>query len=305
MISETSGTKNTNCRIGEGGLRTKGKLKKNHPNTPLLTVITAVFNGAQHLEESILSVLNQTYNNVEYIIIDGGSTDGSLDIIHQYESRIDYWVSEKDSGIANAWNKALMLMLGEWFIILGADDYFWDKSVLNEFSLKLNGSSSSSLIRYGEVNFVNEDRMIVEAKVGAEFFLHKFLSRPMYFSHQSVFCHTKLREEVGFFNENLRTSMDYNFILKATKFTSPEYMPDFIVAGFRIDGISSSCKNILNMYYEIALVKKKNGYGNLQFRFIFSIFKAIIKYIIHQIFGDAWRKRAVNIYRILTGRLTT
>ena len=86
-------------RQNEGGLRTQGYFKHSLPDKPLITVITVVFNGEKYLEETILSVINQTYDNVEYIIIDGGSTDGTLDIISKYEYAIDYWVSEKDNGI--------------------------------------------------------------------------------------------------------------------------------------------------------------------------------------------------------------
>jgi len=86
-------------RKGEGGQRTKGHFKKSYEKKPLISVITVVFNGEKYLEETITSVINQTYENVEYIIIDGGSTDGTLDIIKRYEDKIDYWVSEKDNGI--------------------------------------------------------------------------------------------------------------------------------------------------------------------------------------------------------------
>ncbi|MCX7738944.1 MAG: glycosyltransferase [Hydrogenothermaceae bacterium] len=90
---------------------------------PLITVITVVFNGEKYLEETIQSVINQTYPNVEYIIIDGGSADKTLDLINKYERYIDYWVSEKDKGIY-AWNKVLTLSFGHWLSFLGSDDYF-------------------------------------------------------------------------------------------------------------------------------------------------------------------------------------
>ena len=80
---------------------------------PLITVITVVYNGEKYLEETIQSVINQTYPNVEYIIIDGGSTDGTLDIIKKYEDRIDYWVSEKDKGLYDAMNKGWSLIDGD------------------------------------------------------------------------------------------------------------------------------------------------------------------------------------------------
>ena len=81
-----------------GGLRSKGILKQSSNSRPLITVITVVFNGDQHLEETILSVTEQTYDNIEYIIVDGGSTDATLDIIKKYEDHIDFWTSKKMRG---------------------------------------------------------------------------------------------------------------------------------------------------------------------------------------------------------------
>lgn len=123
-------------RQGEGGLRTKGYFKvggiipSNDATSltsnakPLITVVTVVFNGEKFLDETILSVINQTYDNVEYIIIDGGSTDGTLDIIKKHEHAIDYWVSEKDSGIYDAMNKGCVLAFGYGVNFLNAGDYF-------------------------------------------------------------------------------------------------------------------------------------------------------------------------------------
>lgn len=111
-------------RQGEGGLRTQGYFKRSLPDKPLITVITVVYNGAEHLEETIESVIHQTYDNVEYIIIDGGSTDGTLDILRKYAHAIDYWVSEKDEGIYDAMNKGGGLALGKGINFLNSGDFF-------------------------------------------------------------------------------------------------------------------------------------------------------------------------------------
>ncbi|MDH5645697.1 MAG: glycosyltransferase, partial [Candidatus Heimdallarchaeota archaeon] len=96
----------------------------NDENKPLVTIITAVLNGVDTLERTILSVISQSYTNIEYIIIDGGSTDGTIDIIRKYEHAIDCWVSESDTGIYDAWNKGVRLSNGEWIAFLGADDSY-------------------------------------------------------------------------------------------------------------------------------------------------------------------------------------
>ncbi|TAN35193.1 glycosyltransferase [Patescibacteria group bacterium] len=114
----------------EGGKRVRGNPKCSLLNKPLLTVITVVFNGAATLEHTIRSVVEQTYGNVEHIIIDGGSTDATLDILRKYENNIDYWMSEKDAGIYDAMNKGIGLASGDYIGMLNADDYFANPSAL-------------------------------------------------------------------------------------------------------------------------------------------------------------------------------
>lgn len=119
-------------RKGEGGLRTQGYFKIDAEHQPLISVITVVFNGESCLEKTILNVIEQIYPNVEYIIIDGGSTDGTLDIIRRYENQIDYWISEKDKGIYDAMNKGIMTSTGKWINFMNAGDAFYGQAVLEK-----------------------------------------------------------------------------------------------------------------------------------------------------------------------------
>ena len=106
----------------EGGLRKNGHFKKSNSNRPLISIITVVMNGAQFLENTILSVIEQNYDNIEYIVVDGGSSDKTLKIIKKYEHIIDYWISENDNGIYDAMNKGLNLSRGEWINFMNAGD---------------------------------------------------------------------------------------------------------------------------------------------------------------------------------------
>ena len=102
----------------------------------LVSIITVVYNGEKHIEQSIKSVLAQTYSNIEYIIIDGVSTDGTLDIVRKYEPKITQVISEKDTGIYNAMNKGLAMANGDVIAILNADDYYYPETietVINQF----------------------------------------------------------------------------------------------------------------------------------------------------------------------------
>jgi len=132
LLSPTS-----DCRT-EGGLRTRGFTKRDVVSKPLVTVVTVVFNGAQRIENTIRSVANQTYDNIEYIIIDGGSTDGTLDIVREFAEGIDYWVSERDRGIYDAMNKGINAANGEWINFMNSGDTFCSKEsvadTVKEFS---------------------------------------------------------------------------------------------------------------------------------------------------------------------------
>ena len=107
-----------------GGYRARGVSPNTSPQLPLVSVVTAVFNGKHYITGCIESVLQQDYPNVEHIIIDGGSTDGTLDVLRDYTDRVAYWHSERDRGVYDAWNKALQIARGEWICFLGADDEF-------------------------------------------------------------------------------------------------------------------------------------------------------------------------------------
>ena len=102
---------------------------------PKLSIITVVLNGEKYLEETIKSVLNQQYKNFEYIIIDGGSTDGTLEIIKRYNDELEYWISEKDKGIYDAFNKGMILAKGDYVGIVNSDDVYVDGAfeILNKY----------------------------------------------------------------------------------------------------------------------------------------------------------------------------
>jgi hypothetical protein len=108
--------------VRQGGLRTKGLFKHVDITRPLLSIVTVVYNGEKYLEQTIQSVINQSYENLEYIVIDGGSTDRTLEIIAKYDDYINYWVSEPDSGIYSAMNKGTKLATGSHVLHLNADD---------------------------------------------------------------------------------------------------------------------------------------------------------------------------------------
>ena len=137
-----------------GGYKTKGLFKKNQPdiNLPLFSIITVVYNNVSQIKRCMDSVFNQTYENIEYIVIDGGSTDGTLDLIKEDEGKLDLWISEKDDGIYDAINKGINFSNG-FTLMLHSDDQLYDKNTLERVSRCIKNQST---LYFGKVENYNE-----------------------------------------------------------------------------------------------------------------------------------------------------
>ena len=191
----------------KGGLRARGRNKESTSDLPLITVITVVLNCSWHLERTILSVINQNYKNIEYIIIDGGSTDGTLDIIKKYENGIDYWISENDEGIYDAMNKGLDAAHGEWIFFLGADDILHDSNVIENMVTSISGDLS---LIFGDIKY--SDNKIIRSKFGLATLLHNTVH------HQSALYNAELFRNWRF-DRTLKVVSDYelNLIIYLTR----------------------------------------------------------------------------------------
>lgn len=217
----------------EGGLRSRGIVKQMRPGIPLISVITVVFNGAEHLEEAMLSVLGQDYADLEYIIIDGGSTDGSLDIIKRYEDRIDYWVSEPDRGIYDAMNKGIAAARGELIGLLNADDRY------EPGALKVVAAASADNpgagIFYGNSYILQEDMGMRYKSYGSARFW-----RGMGFPHQAMFVRRAVHNAIGTYDTNYRIAADYDLLLRAMANGILFSHLDAFLVSYRNTGLSGS-----------------------------------------------------------------
>lgn len=227
-------------RKGEGGLRTQGYFKCSLPDKPLITVITVVFNGAQHLEDTIKSVINQTYDNVEYLIVDGGSTDGTQDIIRRYEGQIDYWVSEKDQGIYDAWNKGVKVAKGGWLCFIGAGDFLLPDA-LQEYVRYLSNNPNLEYVS-GRVELFDGaggTRIIGKPWQWASF------RRYMCVAHVGSLHARSLFATSGQFDPSYRICGDYELLLRAGSHLRAGYV-DYVFARMCAGGISSTNRGALN-----------------------------------------------------------
>jgi len=235
-------------RKGEGGLRTKGYFKKSFEDKPLVSIITVVFNGEKYLEQTIQSVINQIYDNVEYIIIDGGSNDDTLAIIKKYEDQIDYWVSEKDSGIYDAMNKGISLSLGEKIGIINADDWY-ETNALTQLQINLE------CIEYGLLRLIKSELEYQILRKSDIFLNESMIPHPTSFVSKSIY------KKLGFYNTNYKFSSDYEFMLRAKAKNIKFCTVNKILGNFRLDGVSSSSEAFL----ETTLIKYQYGCGITSF----------------------------------------
>lgn len=130
-------------------------------NNPLISVVTVSYNAVSTIEQTILSVINQTYPHIEYIIIDGGSTDGTVDIIKKYADKIAYWVSEPDKGIYDAMNKGIKVATGEWINFMNSGDCLYRNDTIEKILNKSSTTNNVSII-YGKTMKIFEKYCTIE-----------------------------------------------------------------------------------------------------------------------------------------------
>lgn len=221
----------------EGGLRKKGYFQKSYTGKPLISIITVVLNSERYLEETILSVINQPYDNIEYIIIDGGSSDGTLDIIKKYENKINYWVSEKDSGIYEAMNKGIALVTGDWVNFVNSSDTI-NKDAYGVISDYLvDCSHQCNVVAFG-YSFTKINSKGILSKVERKPSLKKKWKMPS--SHNTIIYKSNVLRE-NKFNLSFKCASDFDQINRINS-TKKICKNNYILSNIRIDGFISQNK---------------------------------------------------------------
>lgn len=173
-------------------------------NTPLITIITVCYNAINSIEKTILSVINQTYNSIEYIIIDGGSTDGTIDIIQKYKNKVSHILSESDKGIYDAMNKGIKLATGEWINFMNCGDTFYNFETIQIVAEKISSNKHIDVLYGNSVIKVNNTKyMVLPENL-------ECISTHLPFCHQSTFVRTALAKTYPF-DITYRFVADYNF----------------------------------------------------------------------------------------------
>lgn len=238
-----------------------------------ISVVTVCYNAVQTLEKTMLSVLNQTYPDVEYIIIDGGSTDGTVDIIKKYADRLAYWVSEPDKGIYDAMNKGIKVATGEWINFMNAGDTFYEYNTITKVSRYLYSKVAD--IVYGATNAIRKYGEIVQYPSQLN-----QIKKHMIFCHQASFVRVHLMKE-NEFDLHYKIASDYKFFYQ--QYMEKKcflYMPICIANYDCICGVSS--QQVIPTLVEYANVngKAKRKIWKLQY-IIIKLFLWIKSFFIH------------------------
>ena len=264
-------------RQGNGGLRINGYFKRNLETKPLVSIITVVYNGCAYIAQTIESVLSQSYDNVEYIIIDGGSTDGTVDIIQKYEHAIDYWVSEPDNGIYDAMNKGIQVACGEWIWMLNADDYLTNDAIQKVFLEKTNNFPDSVAIYGCLIKSFNGFNLVIGKRSLS------YDKKLINFNHPATIMHCSLFKKYGAFDVAYRLSSDYDFFMRLVRNGIKFDFVDEVLATMRLDGSSDRVANYFRRGKEhFAIDKKYFSYFVVVKNLILFFTRDFIKFIIRK-----------------------
>jgi glycosyltransferase involved in cell wall biosynthesis len=220
------------------------------PASPFISIITIVYNDRSGFKKTIKSVIDQDYKNIEYIVIDGGSTDGTVQAIEKNEPHINYWVSEPDKGIADAFNKGIKKANGDWILFLNAGDSFFKNDILVQVVPFLERFQDSEVV-FGKIKLVDQNGK-AKGSYGKPFDLNSF-QREMTIPHQAAFHNRNLFEKVGLYDLKYKYCMDYELLLRVN---NPDFKYiDLFISDMLAGGISQQSPKAV--YREFNEVKKK------------------------------------------------
>jgi hypothetical protein len=268
---------------------------------PTLTVIVAVFNGAATLRRCLDSIMRQTYAAKHLIVLDGGSTDGTVEILRQYDDRIAHWESKQDRGIYHAWNKGLEHSTGDWICFVGADDYFWADDVLERMAVHLPIQPTEARVVYGKDAVTSKTGEVLRYEGRPWEQARRDLAWSLTLPHPGLFHHQSLFAEHGGFDESFQIAGDYELLLRELKTRPALFVPHVVVVGFQHGGVSHSPKAMSALLKEVSRARRKHHVRptlpipSVQW-------KMLLAALAFRTVGDAGFRRLADGYRRLRGQ---
>ena len=239
-----------------------------------VSIITVSYNSINTIERTILSVLKQTYTNIEYILIDGNSVDGTFDIIKRYSHNIYKSISEKDNGIYDAMNKGLRIASGDIICFLNSDDIFYNNNIITEVVAEFKFTDYQ--IVYGDVVLFKENIYKITRYYSSKNFNYKMLKFGLMPAHQAMFIKRDVFIKYGLFSVNFKIAGDFDWVARVFKnnLISCKYIPKIYVR-MQVGGVSTSGINgKIRIYLETYKSCKING---IQTNYLFLFVKYFYK----------------------------
>jgi len=248
---------------------------------PLVSIITPSFNQAHFLEATIQSVLEQDYPNIEYIIIDGGSTDNSVEVIKKYEGRLAVWVSEPDKGQTDAINKGFARAKGEILAWINSDDTYQPGAVSE--AVKFLGENPEAAMVYADCNYIDEQGRVIGKFASRQTDYARLRRGYAHIPQQTMFFRAKYWKELGPLDPSFYFAMDYELWVRLARHAPLMYLPGHTWANFRMHTSSKTNVNDERGWQEMLRVHYRDG-G--------SFFAPIVaKYYLRKLIGPLWKWR--------------
>ena len=246
-----------------------------------ISIITVVYNNEKTIKDAMQSVLGQSYRDIEYVIIDGGSRDNTVNFINEYKEKIGYFISEKDNGLYDAMNKGIKACTGDVIGILNSDDLYQDLDVIIDVMQQFNNDPKLDIL-YGDLVYVkSDDTNKIVRNWKSKGYYEQFFENANVPPHPALFVKSKVYNESGLFDLQYKLAADYELMLrmfKKHKFNSKYF--NRLIIKMRLGGATNqSFSNIVNQNKEILKSWKNNGLNAPFYLMPLRIFKRLSQFI--------------------------